>query len=84
MMKSRTSSEWEAFFEIHPDGIIAQRVLNYEEVLDDEQALVNGYIVEKDIPHVGRRRVAGIPVRMSELRESRRTCSPTSASTLQR
>ncbi len=65
MMKSRPGSEWEAFFEIHPDGIIAQRVLNYEEVLDDEQALVNGYIVEKDIPHVGRRRVAGIPVRMS-------------------
>ena len=40
-------------------------MLNYEEVLDDEQALVNGYIVEKDIPHVGRRRVAGIPIRMS-------------------
>ncbi len=65
MIKSRTSEEWQAFFEIHPDGITAQRVQNYEEVLNDEQALVNGYIVEKNIPHVGRRRVAGIPIRMS-------------------
>ena len=65
MIKSRTSEAWQAFFEIHPDGITAQRVQNYEEVLNDEQALVNGYIVEKDIPHIGRRRVAGIPIRMS-------------------
>ena len=65
MIKSRTSEAWQAFFEIHPDTITAQRVQNYEEVLNDEQALVNGYIVEKDIPHVGRRRVAGIPIRMS-------------------
>ena len=65
MIKGRTSEAWQAFFEIHPDGITAQRVQNYEEVLNDEQALVNGYIVEKDIPHVGRRRVAGIPIRMS-------------------
>ena len=65
MIRSRTSEAWQAFFEIHPDGITAQRVQNYEEVLNDEQALVNGYIVEKDIPHIGRRRVAGIPIRMS-------------------
>ncbi len=65
MIKSRTSEAWQAFFEIHPDGITAQRVQNYEEVLNDEQALVNGYIVEKDIPHLGQRRVAGIPIRMS-------------------
>ncbi len=65
MMKTRTSSEWQEFFEIHPDGITAQRVQSYEEVLNDEQALVNGYIVDKDIPHVGRRRVAGLPIRMN-------------------
>ncbi len=65
MITGRTSEEWQAFFEIHPDTITAQRVQNYEEVLNDEQALVNGYIVEKDIRHVGRRRVAGIPIRMS-------------------
>ena len=65
MMKTRTGDEWQDFFDIHPDGATAQRVLNYQEVLDDEQALVNGYIVDKDIPHVGRRRVAGIPTRLS-------------------
>ena len=65
MMKTRTSGEWQEFFEVHPDGITAQRVQSYEEVLNDEQALVNGYIVDKDIPHVGRRRVAGLPIRMN-------------------
>jgi len=65
MIKSRPSNEWEDFFELHPDGITVQRVQNYQDVLQDEQALVNGYIVEKDIPHVGRRPVAGLPIRMS-------------------
>ena len=64
MMRTRTSDEWQDFFDIHPDGALAQRVLNYQEVLEDEQALVNGYVVEKDIPHVGRRRVVGIPTRL--------------------
>ena len=65
MMKSRPSDEWQEFFDIHPDGAMAQRVQNYQEVLEDEQALVNGYIVEKDIPHIGKKRVAGLPARLS-------------------
>ena len=65
VMKHRTAAEWEEFFEIRPDGAIAQRVLDYHQILDDEQALVNGYIVEKEIPHAGRTKVVGIPVRMS-------------------
>ncbi len=65
LMRQRTADEWQEFFELHPDNAMAQRVLNYAEVLEDEQALVNGYIVEKDIPHVGRRRVVGLPTRLS-------------------
>ena len=66
LMKQRTTAEWEDFFEVHPDGMMAQRVFNYDEVLEDEQALVNGYIVEKEIPHIGRRKLVGVPVRMSQ------------------
>jgi len=65
LMKQRTAEEWQYFFDVHPDNAMAQRVLNYEEVLEDEQALVNGYIVEKDIPNAGRHKVVGLPVRMS-------------------
>ena len=65
MITPHTRDEWQDVIYPHPDGAMAQRVLNYEEVLDDEQALVNGYIVDKDIPHVGQRRVAGIPTRLS-------------------
>ena len=65
VMKARSTAEWEDFFELRPDGITAQRVFDYQDVLEDEQALVNGYIVEKDIPHTGRHKVVGLPVRMS-------------------
>ena len=65
VMKARSTAEWEDFFEIRPDGITAQRVFDYQDVLEDEQALVNGYIVEKDIPHTGRHKLVGLPVRMS-------------------
>ena len=65
VMKARSTAEWEDFFELRPDGITAQRVFDYQDVLEDEQALVNGYIVEKDIPHTGRHKLVGLPVRMS-------------------
>ena len=54
------------FFELHPDTIVAQRVFDYGDVLEDEQALLNGYIVEKEIPHTGRHKVVGIPVQLSK------------------
>ena len=36
-----------------------QRVFDYEDVMADPQALENGYIVEKDVPGVGKRPMAG-------------------------
>jgi formyl-CoA transferase len=62
--KSRSSDDWEAFFARHPE-LIAQKVLTYPEVLEDPQAIENGYIVEKEIPHVGRRKVVGSPIQFS-------------------
>ena len=64
-MRSRTSAEWGAFFGEHGDAITYQPVLDYRGVLNDEQALANGYIVEKEIPLAGRHRVVGNPVQLS-------------------
>ncbi len=66
LMRQRTTDEWAGFFELHPDTIVAQRVFDYGDVLEDEQALLNGYIVEKEIPHTGRHKVVGIPVQLSK------------------
>ncbi len=66
VMRRRRTDEWTDFFEIHPDGIVAQRVFDYADVLADEQARANGYVVEKEIPHVGRRKLVGNPVHLSE------------------
>ena len=52
-MKQRTTTEWEQFFDERREEIMYQRVFNYEDVMNDAQALENGYIVEKDVP--GRR-----------------------------
>ena len=58
-MKSRTTAEWEQFFDERRDVIMYQRVFDYEDVISDPQALENGYIVEKDVPGVGKRQMAG-------------------------
>ena len=63
--RSRTTEDWAAFFDAQGEGVTYQRVLDYREVLSDEQALVNGYIVEKEIPHAGLRHVVGNPVQLS-------------------
>ena len=65
-MRSRTSDEWESFFDAHHEDIMYQRVFNYEDVLNDPQALENDYVVEKQIPGVGTRRMAGLPMQFSK------------------
>jgi crotonobetainyl-CoA:carnitine CoA-transferase CaiB-like acyl-CoA transferase len=61
----RTLDEWVSFLEREPD-IVWERVREYADVLTDPQAEANGYIVEMDLPALGRRRVVGNPVRLSE------------------
>jgi crotonobetainyl-CoA:carnitine CoA-transferase CaiB-like acyl-CoA transferase len=63
--RRHTTAEWQLFFDANPE-IVAQRVFDYGDVLADPQAIENGYIVEKDIPYAGRRRVVGIPVQLSK------------------
>ena len=63
--KSKPLEEWVEFFESEPD-IVYSRVFTYDDVLNDPQAIANGYIVERNIPHAGVRKVVGNPVTFSE------------------
>ena len=65
-MRSHTTAEWEAFFDARREDIMYQRVFDYEDVMADPQALENGYVVEKDVPGVGRRKMAGQPLQFSK------------------
>ncbi len=64
-MASHAADAWVEFFAAQGEAFTVQRVLDYGEVLDDPQALENGYIVEKEIPFAGRHRVVGNPVQLS-------------------
>ena len=61
---NRTLAEWTQFFTTYND-VAWSKVQTYNEVLDDEQALANGYIQEIDIPTLGKRKVVGPVVDLS-------------------
>lgn len=61
---SRTTAEWEAFFS--DPYLMFQRVFDYEDVLADPQALENGYISEIELPEMGRTKVVGNTIELSE------------------
>jgi crotonobetainyl-CoA:carnitine CoA-transferase CaiB-like acyl-CoA transferase len=63
VMGKRTRAEWMERF--GPNDVFATPVASYLELLDNEQALANGYIREFDHPTVGKVRIAGNPIRMS-------------------
>ena len=43
-----------------------QRVFDYAEVLEDPQALENGYVSEIELPEMGRTKVVGNTIELSE------------------
>ena len=61
---TRTTAEWIEAFEA--SEILASPVQSYADVIEDDQALANGYITEIEHPTVGKVRVVGTPVSMSE------------------
>lgn len=73
IMASRTTAEWKTLFDAH--GIPAAGVKLPLELLDDEQALINGMIHDVEHPQLGSVRVLGTPVRMSD--EGFRPATPT-------
>ena len=46
--------------------ILATPVQQYRDILNNEQALINGYITEMDHPQIGKVRVVGNPIKLSE------------------
>ena len=63
--RSRTTAEWEDFFETQPQ-IIANRVFNHADVLNDPQARANGYITDVELPPVGTVPFVGPLIHFSE------------------
>jgi len=64
---SHTLAEWKAFLdELGPEEAMYQEVLDYQEILDDPQALACEYIIERDIPGVGRKKLTGNPITLSK------------------
>jgi crotonobetainyl-CoA:carnitine CoA-transferase CaiB-like acyl-CoA transferase len=46
--------------------VLATPVQDYQDILNSEQALANGYITEMDHPQIGKIRVAGTPITLSD------------------
>jgi crotonobetainyl-CoA:carnitine CoA-transferase CaiB-like acyl-CoA transferase len=63
--KRRTYADWCDFFETQPE-MLAHGIFGYEDILEDPQALENGYIVDMDLPLIGTKRVVGNLIAMSE------------------
>ena len=61
---ARTTEEWLA--RLAAADILAAPVASYMDVLDSEQAAANGYVTEMDHPALGRIRVVGNPLTLSE------------------
>ena len=54
MFASRPYSEWEHFFETHELGkdFVWSPVQTHKEILEEEQAIVNDYVVPMKLPHL--------------------------------
>ncbi|HXH23326.1 MAG TPA: CoA transferase [Dehalococcoidia bacterium] len=62
-MRSRPRDEWLRLFAKH--DIIVAPVQDYAEVLEDEQAWANDYLVRVEHPEAGELRIVGTPIHMS-------------------
>lgn len=64
IMPTRTTEAWMEMF--GPNDIFASPVAGYLDVLNNEQAQINGYIREMDHPETGPFRLAGNPIQLSD------------------
>ena len=62
LLASKTTAEWQAIFDAH--GVPAGRVALPVEMLDDPQALANGFLHDLPHPALGTIRVLAPPVRL--------------------
>lgn len=61
---SKTTDEWMAL--LNSVDILATPVQEYRDILNNEQALANGYISEMEHPQIGKVRVVGNPITLSD------------------
>jgi CoA:oxalate CoA-transferase len=61
---SKTTAEWMDL--LNSADILATPVQEYQDILNSEQALANGYITEMNHPQLGKVRVVGTPLTLSE------------------
>ncbi len=60
----RSTKEWLAVLEAHE--FLVAPVQTYDDILNDEQAAINGYIRTIDHPDLGRKKIVGHPIKMSK------------------
>jgi crotonobetainyl-CoA:carnitine CoA-transferase CaiB-like acyl-CoA transferase len=60
LMLERTAAEWVEY--LRGEGLLFAPVQDFEQVLTDEQARVNGYVVEYDHPRLGTIALPGSPM----------------------
>ncbi|HXG22624.1 MAG TPA: CoA transferase, partial [Methylomirabilota bacterium] len=61
---TKTTAEWMDL--LNSVDILATPVQEYRDILNSEQALANGYITEMDHPQIGKVRVVGNPITLSD------------------
>ena len=62
--KRKTTEEWLKI--LRDIDFVVSSISTYEDIINDPQALINGYIVEMDLPGVGQTKLVGTPVALSE------------------
>lgn len=74
LMLARPASEWVTH--LRAAGLLFAPVQDFQQVLDDEQARANGYIVERDHPRLGTIPLPGSPIAFGKQESSRWTPAP--------
>lgn len=69
LMRKRTAAEWVT--ELRAQGLFFAPVQDFEQILADEQARANGYIVEYDHPRLGQIPLPGSPMQFGKQETSR-------------
>ena len=71
---TKTRSEWISI--LREKGLMFGPVQRIEDVLTDQQALSNGYVVDFDHRSLGQVKIPGYPVQFSASRAGTRTSAP--------
>ena len=72
---SRTQEEWMKIFQ--ENGMMFSPVYRNSDVLHDEQALVNNYLVDFEHPLLGKMKIPGYPIHFSENNACIQSSAPT-------